>query len=108
MHRFSGIGPTLGRPTGPVITDPNRVNASFSAVLGPTKLNEAEIFSAEIHGSDSHVTRRSNASGRTSEGLRLTQDTERRIPDVILDPSGPIGPLPGREFPTRCIDPVGV
>ena len=103
MQRFSGIGPTVGGPTGPVITDPNRVNAPFSAVFGPIKLNEAEMILVEIQGRDSHVPRRSNVSGRTSGGLRLTQNTERRNPDAILNPSGPIGPLPGREFPTRVV-----
>ena len=49
------------------------------------------------------MTHRSNVSGRTSGGLRLTQNTERRKSDAVLDPFGAIGPLPGREFPTRVV-----
>ena len=65
MHRFSGIIPTVGGLTGPGITDPNKVNAPFSAVFGPTELNEAEYFTAEIQERDSHVTRRFNTEHRT-------------------------------------------
>ena len=41
----------------------------FSGVFGAPDLVEGAVFSSEIKEPDSNVTRRSNASGRTSGNL---------------------------------------
>ena len=103
MHRFSGIGPTVGGLTGPAITDRNKVNAPFLANFGPTELNKAEYFLANIQGRDGHVTCRFNASGRISVGLRITLNVERKNPDALLYPFGLINSFTGPEFPRGVV-----
>ena len=55
----------------------------FSGILEPQ-------ISSRVRLPDSNVTRRSNASGRSSGSLRRAQNAERRNPDTVLSPAGPV------------------
>ena len=89
-HRNARSNPTVGSEPVPVVlqgvTEPNRGNSVFSGVFGAPDLVEGPVFSSEIKEPDSNVTRRSNASARTSGSLRRAQNAERRNPDVVFLP----------------------
>ena len=97
-HRNSRSNPTVGSEPVPVVlqgvTEPNRGNSVVSGVFGAPDLVEGPVFSSELKEPDSNVTRRSNASARTSGSLRRAQNAERRNPDFVFPSPGPIGTVP--------------
>ena len=74
VQRITRSKPTVGGESVPVVTQsgvtaPNREMWCFLAFWGSQISLRVPFFSSETHVFDSYVTRRSNASGRTSRIL---------------------------------------
>ena len=69
----SAHDPTVGGTVDPTVsqsdvTDPNRRESPFSAVIRPPELVEGAVSLPEVKGPDSPVTHRSNSSDKNSGG----------------------------------------